>query len=369
MKSRSSLCDPVLPISTNPQSEASQRLFNELLQNGKTHVQAERTVAELCRKTNLECQTLLSSSDRWMRSSPLNRGDRISLENQESGPITITYKRKQWKKPFCFRLNKEHFEKLKTKFYSIHNSGTTTTVDSGNPRVMHAFNILILSLLLRYSALSGGQLLQDLRGGGMQGAIHDKVFDVLQSFFGYVPWLEGFASPFNSYLPSFCSAFPDLEWHFGSVGSFMESSFQDCCVEANPPFSIGIINEMSNRLIGQLESANRKNKLLRFVVIVPTANGTDESAAVKRSAAVSHNRLITSPFCIKYILLPARNHGYIEGAQHLRPTRYKESAYDTSVIILDSSKKAPKDMETLERKLKAAFASRHEEERKKRALD
>lgn len=181
LSSSSGLRDPVLPCSTSPKSEASQRLFQELCQNSIDSEQAEKIVGDLCRRTNLECQKLLSSSDRWTRSSPLNRGDRISIEHHESsGPLTILYSRKKWKKPFCFKLNKSHYDKLKARFFDIHNSATIgTALDSGNTRVMHAFNVFVLALLLRYSALSGGQLLQDLRGGGMQGAIHEQVNFIL----------------------------------------------------------------------------------------------------------------------------------------------------------------------------------------------
>ena len=35
--------------------------------------------------------------------------------------------------------------------------------------VERSFHVLVMALLLRYSALSGGGLLDDLRGGGMQG--------------------------------------------------------------------------------------------------------------------------------------------------------------------------------------------------------
>jgi hypothetical protein len=64
-----------------------------------------------------------------------------------------------------------------------------------------------------------------------------------------------------------------------------------------------------------------------------------------------------------HIVLPAKEHGYTEGAQHLRPTRYKESSYDTSVIIVTSRHaRTMWDMELLEKQLRVAFASRHRDE-------
>jgi hypothetical protein len=74
---------------------------------------------------------------------------------------------------------------------------------------------------------------------------------------------------------------------------------------------------------------------------------------------------------VKHIILNARDHGYIEGSQHLRPTRFKESQYDTSAIILQSKDAKEKDEIALETKefeadLRIAFASRHQKELEER---
>lgn len=360
--------DPVLPLMSSPHSEASQRLTDEILQGTKSEMKAEKIVAELCRRANMACQELSSCSERYSRQSPLNKGDRIEIENAKSESMTILYSRKKWKKPFCFRINKEHYDKLEARFFGIHNGQTTAILDRGNRRVMHSFNILVLTLLLRYSALSGGHLLQDLRGGGMQGAVHNQVFQVLESTF-QSPWLEGFASPFNACLHKFCSAFPDIEWHFGSIGTFMDCSFQQggCC-EANPPFSPGVMDQLSIHMIEQLESAGRKDVSLTFVVIVPTANHSANSNVAKQSAALSFDRMTSSPFCTQHIIFPAREHGYIEGAQHLRPTRFKDSTYDTSLIVLQSKQDASIDMDQLKTDLKESFASRHRKEISQRRM-
>ena len=46
-----------------------------------------------------------------------------------------------------------------------------------------SFHVLVLALLLRYSALSGGGLLDDLRGGGMQGRKNTFRLALMWSFF------------------------------------------------------------------------------------------------------------------------------------------------------------------------------------------
>jgi phosphorylated CTD-interacting factor 1 len=384
--------DPILPISTTPTSEASQRLVEELRQNGRDesdgYDDAERIVAEVCRKTNMAGQELLSQTDRYLRQSPFKKGDTVELEEKEDNTVTLLYARKKWKKPFTFHLNREHYDKLHERFFRIHNNTTNggptttttmTTLNAESSRVMRGFHIVVMALLLRYSSLSGGQLLQDLRGGGMQGAIHEQVFDVLQSTFDG-PWLEGFASPFNMCLPVFGSAFPDLDWHFGSIGNFMETEFgaSSGCVEVNPPFSPGVMNGMVEHMEDQLDQADRNDVALTFCVIVPTAKAaaaarSSKEGTVQRAAAVSFQQMVSSGHCRLHIRLAAREHGYVEGAQHLRPTRYKESSYDTSVIVLQSAKgrsassgdgdsSSSLDKLKFERDLKAAFASRHLDE-------
>eukprot|EP00537_Pseudo-nitzschia_pungens_P008691 CAMPEP_0172361208 /NCGR_PEP_ID=MMETSP1060-20121228/5074_1 /TAXON_ID=37318 /ORGANISM="Pseudo-nitzschia pungens, Strain cf. cingulata" /LENGTH=609 /DNA_ID=CAMNT_0013083397 /DNA_START=82 /DNA_END=1911 /DNA_ORIENTATION=+ len=405
--------DSVLPLQSSPDSEASQRLLSELTskQNDIDESDAEKIIAKLCRSTNLACQELLSQEDRFRRQSPLNKGDRINTSTKSSTTnnlVSIEYSRKRWKKPFCFRINKIHYEKLKNRFLDIHPNLTfgenKTAKNNTETMLERSFHILILALLLRYSALSGGGLLDDLRGGGMQGAIHSSVFDVLKTHFSNTgetsssnAWFEGFASPFNATLPRFASAFPDLDWHFGSVGRFFDCRFDaeaqpdendsggEYC-EANPPFTPGIMLSMADHMIETLERADEKNLRLTFVVVVPSANNSnsknnnnnkkkkrstkesqpsdlnDNIAVAKSAAAESFRAMISSSYCTKHIVLNAREHGYVEGAQHLRPTQYKQSSYDTSVIILQTPNANSTDFEQLEKEIRLAFSSRHESE-------
>ncbi|KAG7363429.1 phosphorylated CTD interacting factor 1 WW domain containing protein [Nitzschia inconspicua] len=415
--------DPILPIRSSPKSDASQRLLEELVETNQKHNKpneriqrkdAEDIIAELCRKTNLSCQELLSQRDRYRRQSPLNKGDRIQIEevdDQERGNkdfVTILYSRKKWKKPFCFKLNRKNYDSLKGRFAEIHDNPSqvesSVSVSSWPPLslcdnrhsqssiVEQSFHVIILALLLRYSALSGGQLLEDLRGGGMQGAIHSDIFDVLKNSFGGL-WLEGFASPFNATLPRFASAFPDLDWHFGAVGSFFDCHFggtsnnetQDTAeyCEANPPFSVGIIEAMAEHMFAALSQAEKNHRKLSFAVVVPSgvdrtktiqrSQGSSSTefmneAIVKRQAQQSFELMVSSRYCTKHIRLKAREHGYVEGSQHLRPTMYKTSSYDTSVIILQTSKAKSTSVETnqLEGDIRRAFVSRHESELRKR---
>ena len=170
--------DCVLTLRSSPDSGASQRLLSELTskQNGVDQTDAENVIAKLCRTTNLACQELLSQEDRYRRQSPLNKGDRINMSTKPSSTntfVSLEYSRKKWKKPFCFRINQIHYKKLKDRFLEIHPrfifGGGKIVKNNMETMVERSFHVLVLALLLRYSALSGGGLLDDLRGGGMQG--------------------------------------------------------------------------------------------------------------------------------------------------------------------------------------------------------
>ena len=136
---------------------------------------------------------------------------------------------------------------------------------------------------------------------------------------------------------------------------------------------------MANHMLEALERADEKNFRLTFVVVVPSVDNpskknsksskspdhNDKTAVAKNAAEKSFRRMTSSVYCTKHIQLYAREHGYVEGAQHLRPTQYKESSYDTSVIILqspDPSGTKETDLSELEKNLRLAFSSRHKTE-------
>jgi phosphorylated CTD-interacting factor 1 len=210
-----------------------------------------------------------------------------------------------------------------------------------------------------------------------QGAIHEKGFEVLKDFFPRV--FECFGSPLNATLPCFASAFETLDWHFGSMGDLAHiPEFKDgCCGEANPPFTPGFMEFLAQWILQRIQHANDRQKSLSFVVIVPSVHEQDVTAhkkarvasAVKRFAAKAHQQMVDSPACSLFLVLPAKEHGYVEGAQHLRPTRYKKSLYDTSVILLQSHKAQSTefDKHKFEAEIRSAFAERHSEESRKRA--
>ena len=97
-------------------------------------------------------------------------------------------------------------------------------------------------------------------------------------------------------------------------------------------------------------SGSGRDHALCFVVIIPSWEQT-----------LGWRALNESPFCAHHLRLAQRQHGYTEGAQHCRRSRYRISVGDTSVFFLQSKaarSKWPVSASSLS-KLEAAFVSKH----------
>ena len=285
----------------------------------------------------------------------------------------------------------------------------------------HYVDHAILTLLLRYNALSGGA--KDGSGGGFQGALHEALFDTLRRRLGCS--FECFASPINCHFHAHCSAFPDTDGAFGSCGSFFDKdSFwpDEGCFEANPPFVPLIMDHMVAHMDLLLRRAQRKGKSLSFIVVIPYwseeqqkgrgQNEGDEAqediddddnddddegggggggqsknagqrkgkrderrrrvqkhktkrVAVPFASGPSWRALQSSPFLKKHLLLKAQDHGYCEGSQHVRPTRYKTSRFASSLFLLRTEmadRSGGTVTKGLVRELRSAFGSRFDAE-------
>jgi hypothetical protein len=186
---------------------------------------------------------------------------------------------------------------------------------SSTDRAAHetAFHSALFCLLARYDML---------QGAGLQSSMHGSVFDILLQH--YDCRLECFASPLNSRYERFCSAFPDTDAAFGSVGSFFDYDFSSVggSYQANPPFSANFILLMYETMDRALQSCE---KPLMFVVFVPTWRETAGWNLLKDS---SHSQ--------KHVILSQTCHYYCEGTQHRRKDRYRVASFDTSVFFLQN---------------------------------
>jgi len=322
-------------------------------------------------------------------------------------------------KPFLVKINATHYEKLREMFNAIHSSNTKQNSESDMPMLhvppisalskknydaaTNVFHHLVFCLLVRYASLSGGQQILNLRGGGMQGAIHSQIFDFLSNYIKsssitsvkHHKISECFASPLNVYNPNYCSLFhEDLDWHFGSVGDFFSiplGFFGDNgqVHQVNPPFAPGLMELMVKQIEDHLSFADhgyevghpeRKKKTchnghkLTFIIIVPYCERNEKNRnLIHKFTQKSFNDMLESRYFSKHIILKARDHGYVEGSQHSRPTRYKDSQYDTSVFLLQSLTALKDEQVSLkltsqefEVGLRKAFTSKHRLEMHKR---
>merc|ERR1719330_2335343 len=86
---------------------------------------------------------------------------------------------------------------------------------------------------------------------------------------------------------------------------------------------------MANRVEEILEQSLRENQgktPLTFAIFLP---GWKESEA--------YQKLQKSRFLSKSVLIAAKEHGYVSGAQHQRKDRYLDSPFDTVVLVLQNA--------------------------------
>ena len=223
-------------------------------------------------------------------------------------------------------ISREHFDKL-TLLHSKHGSSAELTSS-------------VFALLLRYQALAAH---------GYQAALPPEGFTVLHDLLGV--GFECFASPLNCRFPQYCSAFPNLDAPFGSVGSFFSFTPRKGSFEANPPFVPDVMLAAVRHAEALLEAAEAATNPLSFVFVVP-----------RWEQLPFHNQLIHSRWLRgKALALQAEEHGFVDGAQHVKNPcdRKRESSFGSTVAVLQSSAAMGKwpVTEELATKLQQAFAA------------
>jgi hypothetical protein len=277
------------PIFESSQFQKKQSRISRSIFDSATELEAS-FLAEVTKRAALECTTVSSSSK---KSVP-----KIVVDDDDVHVKLLG---------LSFNIHLEHYHKLQIMFDRMHPSNTDRAAHE------RAFHSALFCLLARYDML---------QGAGLQSSMHGSVFDVLLHHFDCR--LECFASPLNSRYERFCSAFPDTDSAFGSVGSFFDYNFSSVggSYQANPPFSANFIRLMYETMDRALQSCE---KPLMFVVFVPTWKDTAGWELLKASL---HTR--------KYVVLSQTCHYYCEGTQHRRKDRYRVASFDTSVFFLQN---------------------------------
>ncbi|GLE04375.1 hypothetical protein PINS_up013305 [Pythium insidiosum] len=309
--------DPLIPHSSSDYSG----LFEELIKAGATRTGAKKKCQELTK----EAEKMLRRFKAQNFESSQKRRVKVS---EQDGMRVLTYG------ACSVKLSEDHFAKLR-RLYERQAKKRIS-----RPQDQHAFEAAVFSLLLRYDSLDGG---------GFQAALNEECFDVLLRHFDCK--MECFASPLNSRYSRFCSAFLDSDAAFGSVGSFFEFTPRSGSFEANPPFIPKLIKRMADHMTALLDAADGP---LMFVIIIPAWRETEGWRLLHKSRYNQHHELI-----------PQKDHGYCEGKQQIRKTRWRIASFDTSVFFWQNAKAMNRWQVTTEsiRDLRLAFQSKQAEER------
>jgi hypothetical protein len=200
--------DPVLSISCHINTSASQRLADEMHGCGTDASGVKQVVKDLCRKCATSASELVAQSVRFRKKVPFRKGEQIELESLQGDQFcSLSFHCKRWKQPFRVKLTHAHYVKLREQFLRVHRHPGVPPLrlsDGGKPTLaLHCFYYLVMTVVLRYASLSGGQLLRSLRGGGVQGAVNEALFGALRSLLPHDTVFESFASPLNSYVSSY----------------------------------------------------------------------------------------------------------------------------------------------------------------------
>jgi len=223
------------------------------------------------------------------------------------------------------KLNPAHLEKLRL-LHNMYASRTSTPEDAAaaadaaqdalqDAAAEQLFLSRVFCLLARY---------QTVQGHGFQAAVAESAFRVLHTDMAVT--LECFASPLNCAYGRHCSAFPDTDKHFGSLGSFFDFAPTSGSFEVNPPFVLALMAAMNQHICALFAAAEGP---LSFVVVVPVWEGEPFFVA-----------LIQHPHLVHRILIAKKDHGFCDGASHQRQDRYRDSPYDTEVFILQNDRGA-----------------------------
>ncbi|CAN0034104.1 unnamed protein product, partial [Discosporangium mesarthrocarpum] len=240
--------DPIIPA----KAFSDEGLHAELLGLGVGKAQAHNFCCELGHAAKVALQNL----SRQLRSPVVACKGVVAKRVDESTYILQLGKNR-------LRLNSAHYTKMKQLFksngFAAGLGDDIGVVRRRNARQeedsLRVFHNCLFACLMRYEAL---------QGGGFQASLKGDAFDSLLRFFDVR--MECFASPFNCRYAPFCSAFPDVDAPFGSVGSFFD--FEPCegAFEANPPFVREVILKMAQHMEYLLKATD---KALMFVVIIP----------------------------------------------------------------------------------------------------
>eukprot|EP01060_Flectonema_neradi_P006808 TRINITY_DN14660_c0_g1_i2.p1 TRINITY_DN14660_c0_g1~~TRINITY_DN14660_c0_g1_i2.p1 ORF type:complete len:400 (+),score=71.97 TRINITY_DN14660_c0_g1_i2:61-1200(+) len=203
-------------------------------------------------------------------------------------------------------INRSHYDKLWLLFKSASDSDDQA-----------AFHEKLFLILQRYASLGGH---------GYQAALPASAFTVIHNELKVD--CECFASPLNCRYKRYYSAFPDTDCCFGSLGSFFKDLPKSGSYEANPPFVPEIMTSCVEHIEKCLQNSDQP---LSFFIVIPTWKEVRSWNIANKSAYLK----LTFD-------IPASQHTFFDGAQHIRRSLHRQSSYASSIFILQNDAGAEK---------------------------
>eukprot|EP00045_Choanoeca_perplexa_P007086 m.62299 g.62299 ORF g.62299 m.62299 type:complete len:574 (+) comp13927_c0_seq1:3-1724(+) len=155
---------------------------------------------------------------------------------------------------------KEGVVKKLRELYAIHNS----EMDKEGA----FFPLMLYCCAVRYQTIHFTQ-----HGVDFEAALPPAFLSALTTTFETC--FDGFASPFNTFTRNFTSGAPDLDVHFGSVGSFFQFEPSKGSFQLHPPFVEQVVDKLALRLEELLSNGTGP---LSFVVLMPDWRAYDSTA-------------------------------------------------------------------------------------------
>lgn len=187
----------------------------------------------------------------------------------------------------------------------------------------------IYCLLARHLALSGG--------GSQTAAFHaaaaPAVFRVVHAHFG-APAIECFASPLNAHYSRFCSLSLDVDYKFGSLGSFFHLAPSRGVFFAHPPAVQRLVDAAAAHVAHLLAAAAAARHALTFLLLTSLPPSHDLPAAARGSDVVRRD-----------VVLEPSTYAFCNGHQHRKdPEQLFHAPYpwQSTVYILQSPRAAKK---------------------------
>lgn len=289
--------DPVIPCQVG---------VDEILVDDLVRVMIPRPDAEKIAKEFSEASRTMAQN---LQSAPPKNSQKVQVVSHKH-TLDVTYQQK------LLKINHAHYDKLRLLFRR-HSGLWQDDVDEWTEAQSQRFHDALFVLLARYHGI---------QGHGYQAACGEKVFEVMADHYGVN--FECFGSPLNSYFSRYCSAYPDTDWCFGSMGSFFQFRPKQGSFECNPPFIPTIMLAAVDHIEDLLRTSESQptGNGLTFVIVVP--GWLDDPAIIR----LSQSSWKTAHYTIARI-----DHGFCDGAQHQRMDRYRESPFDTFIYILQNT--------------------------------